>query len=93
MFYKITGPGIDMILHQTNDLTLYWQAWGANYWVSLGAPKDKLVIGLATYGRSFTLSNAAENAVRSPASGPATSGDFTREAGFFSYYEVIIYKC
>jgi len=62
--------------------------WAANYWVSNGASKSKLVIGLATYGRCFTLTNAANNGLGAPASGPCMAGTFTREAGFLSYYEI-----
>ncbi|XP_046385252.1 probable chitinase 10 [Ischnura elegans] len=60
----------------------------ANMWVKLGAPKDKLVIGMATYGRTFTLSNPAKYGVNSPASGGGKAGDYTKESGFLAYYEV-----
>jgi chitinase len=62
--------------------------WAVNYWVNGGAPKDKLAIGLATYGRGFTLENAANNGLGAPARGPSPAGQFTREAGFYSYYEI-----
>ncbi|KAJ8305098.1 hypothetical protein KUTeg_017350, partial [Tegillarca granosa] len=61
--------------------------WSANYWVTLGASKSKLNIGLATYGRGFTLSNTTQYGIGAPASGPSVAGTFTREAGFLSYYE------
>lgn len=59
----------------------------ARYWVSKGCPKNKLVIGIPTYGRSFTL--ATENsAVGAPTSGAGSAGTYTKEPGFVSYYEV-----
>jgi chitinase len=65
------------------------QRWSAEYWASLGAPKSKLVIGLPTYGRCFTLSNPSGGiGLGSAASGPCTAGTYTREAGFLAYYEV-----
>ena len=64
------------------------QDWAASYWAELGAPKDKLVLGLALYGRSFTLAKVAENGVGDPISGPGWAGIYTGEAGFLSYYEV-----
>lgn len=60
----------------------------ASMWVKLGAPKDKLVIGMPTYGRTFTLSNSANFKVNAPASGGGKAGDYTKEGGFLAYYEV-----
>ncbi|KAM9855515.1 acidic mammalian chitinase-like [Aulostomus maculatus] len=57
------------------------------YWRDKGAPLEKLNVGFATYGRTFRTSSEA-NGVAAPASGPASAGPFTREAGFWSYYEI-----
>lgn len=63
------------------------QDFAANYWVSNGCPKEKLNIGLATYGRCFMLKDANVNGVEAPANGPCAAGTWTREDGFLSYYE------
>ncbi|KAI5723130.1 hypothetical protein M8J76_001722 [Diaphorina citri] len=60
----------------------------ANMWVRLGAPKEKLIIGMPTYGRTFTLTNPAVFKVNSPASGGGKAGEYTKESGFLAYYEV-----
>lgn len=57
------------------------------YWRDQGTPLEKLIMGFATYGRTFRTTSAA-NGVGAPASGPASAGTYTREAGFWSYYEV-----
>ena len=57
------------------------------YWRDQGAPTDKLNMGLAAYGRTFTLSSASSN-VGAPASGAGTAGTYTGTAGFLAYYEV-----
>nr|UBY12663.1 chitinase [Eisenia andrei] len=62
--------------------------WAATYWVSLGTPKEKLVIGMATYGRGFTLADSSNRSLGANAVGPNTAGKYTREAGFLSYYEI-----
>jgi len=57
--------------------------------VKQGAPKEKLMIGMPTYGRSFTLVDSTKFDIGAPASGGGTAGKYTGEAGFMSYYEVI----
>ncbi|XP_075331864.1 acidic mammalian chitinase-like [Odontesthes bonariensis] len=57
------------------------------YWRDQGAPLEKLLVGFPTYGRAFRISSA-DTGVATPASGPASAGAYTREAGILSYYEV-----
>lgn len=57
------------------------------HWLSLGAPKEKLIVGIPTYGRSWTLSSSSM-AIGSPASGGATSGPITQTPGFLGYNEI-----
>lgn len=59
-----------------------------NYWIEKGAPRDKLVMGMPLYGQSFTLSDAKNNGLNANAPGPGKAGEFTRAAGFLSYYEI-----
>lgn len=64
------------------------QQWAANYWVSSGCPRNKLVVGVPTYGRTFTLADGNVNGMGAPATGAGPEGNWTRTAGFYSYYEV-----
>jgi len=62
--------------------------FAANYWVAQGCPKNKLMLGMATYGRCFTLANANNFGLGAPTTGPCPAGQYTREAGFLAYYEI-----
>jgi chitinase len=58
------------------------------YWIEKGAPKDKLNLGIATYGRSFTLQSATNNGVGVPAKGAGKPGPYTQQGGYLGYNEV-----
>lgn len=60
----------------------------AKLWTKLGAPKEKLIIGMPTYGRTFTLSDVSRHSPNSPATGGGTQGEYTKESGFLAYYEI-----
>ena len=40
-----------------------------NYWINNGATKSKLILGMASYGRSFTLASTTQNGLGAPANG------------------------
>lgn len=68
--------------------TWFFQDWSIDYWLDMGISKNKLVVGLPTYGMTFTLANPTENGVKAPAAGGGRPGDYTKETGILSYYEV-----
>ena len=51
-------------------------------------PSQKILLGLATYGRSFKLEDPDSNGLGAPASGAGDAGEYTLEAGFLSSYEI-----
>ncbi|XP_060792883.1 acidic mammalian chitinase-like [Neoarius graeffei] len=61
--------------------------YSMTYWKDQGAPVEKLRMGFATYGRTFQLSSTASG-LGAPTSGPASAGTYTKQAGFWSYYEI-----
>ncbi|XP_074791953.1 acidic mammalian chitinase-like [Natator depressus] len=59
-----------------------------NYWKNNGAPAEKLIVGFPTYGHTFILSNPSNTAVGAPTSGPGPAGPYTKQSGFWAYYEI-----
>ncbi|XP_072336027.1 acidic mammalian chitinase-like [Scyliorhinus torazame] len=57
------------------------------YWRDKGAPANKLLVGIPTYGRTFKLSTL-NSGVGAPASGPGPAGTYTTNKGFLANYEI-----
>jgi len=58
------------------------------FYMSRGASRHKLVLGIPTYGRSYTLANPDAHEIGSPTSGPGKMGPGTKEDGYMAYYEI-----
>nr|AZS52293.1 chitinase 6-2 [Plutella xylostella] len=58
------------------------------FYLENGADRDKLVLGIPTYGRSYSLFNPDATEIGAPADGPGEQGDATREKGYLAYYEI-----
>ncbi|GFS46560.1 chitotriosidase-1 [Nephila pilipes] len=62
--------------------------YAINFWVKSGAPKNKVILGMGTYGRSFTLADASNNGLGAPTTGPGRAGPLTKEPGMLGYNEI-----
>jgi chitinase len=65
---------------------------GSQLWVDMGCQPDKLVIGMAFYGRSYILGDSANTkpgAYINKNENGGDPGEYTKARGFISYYEVI----
>uniref|UniRef100_A0A8C6D562 chitinase n=1 Tax=Moschus moschiferus TaxID=68415 RepID=A0A8C6D562_MOSMO len=67
--------------------TILIKEYAMKYWRDNGVPSEKLIMGFPTYGRTFQLSTS-DTSVCAPVSGAGSSGPYTREAGFWAYYEI-----
>lgn len=62
--------------------------WTVKYYIEQGAPANKIIVGVPTYGRSFTLLDGGRTGISAPADGPGDAGPGTREKGYLAYYEI-----
>ncbi|KAM6981814.1 chitinase-3-like protein 1 [Tautogolabrus adspersus] len=99
MTFDFHGPWESVTAHHsplyqgsqdTGDAIYSNTASALEYWRDQGAPEEKLNMGMAAYGRAFSLSSNS-SAVGAPASGPGEEGCYTGEEGFWAYYETCLY--
>jgi len=61
-----------------------------NWYIEQGAPREKLNIGTAAYGRGFVLPQGTDQTgLYCPTEGPMPGGPYTREDGMWSYLEIL----
>lgn len=89
-FYtKLTAfTGINAPLYSKKDEIFYLATlninYSANLWLSKGMDRNKIVVGLPTYGHTFTLVNKHNGLIGSPASGYGKLGNL----GFVDYPDI-----
>ncbi|XP_069116471.1 acidic mammalian chitinase-like [Argopecten irradians] len=62
-----------------------------DYFNYLGVPKSSMDIGIATYGRGYTLANSSDNGVGASISGLSVASNDSAILGFRGYYEICEY--
>ncbi|CAG9129918.1 unnamed protein product [Plutella xylostella] len=63
---------------------------GLNVWLTNGAPASKLVLGLPSYGKSFTLASLNNTGTGAAHAGGGAPGPYTGETGTLAYYEICL---
>ena len=58
--------------------------------VQLGAFRSKLILGIPTYERSFTLSSSSKTPPNAYFSGAGNAGPILNQAGFLGYQEICL---
>ncbi|CAG0903384.1 unnamed protein product [Darwinula stevensoni] len=82
------APLFALPLDQSHNNQYFNDDFAVRYWLSLGAPKEKLVMGMPVYGRGFTLADPSNNGFYAPTAGAGTAGPYTREAGILGFNEI-----
>ncbi|XP_050540568.1 probable chitinase 10 isoform X2 [Daktulosphaira vitifoliae] len=85
---KKTGHVSPMYAHPDDYDMKFNSNFTLYYWVSKGADPRKLVMGMPTYGQSFSLATAKDNGLNVPTYGGGEAGEATRSRGFLAYYEI-----
>ena len=96
MAYDFHGQWEKNVNHQS---PLYGEDWdqltvdhGLNVWLDMGCPREKLIVGIPTYGRTWTLGSWAEPEISYEINATALSGGqpgpHTRAKGFLAYHEI-----
>jgi len=65
-------------------------SWALQNWLDLGCTGQKLTLGIATYGHSFTLENSINHDFLVGVSGPGAQGSGTSSPGTLAYSEVML---
>ena len=71
--------GLNAPLNEVDD--------AVKYWIDNGAESSKLILGMGTYGHSWTLSEE-DRRIGAAASGAGTAGPYTRQEGTLGYNEI-----
>lgn len=64
------------------------QVFTVKYYIELGAPPEKMVMGIPTYGRCWTLDDINDNGILAPAHSPGPGGPYIRIDGTLGFNEV-----
>ncbi|KAI7815437.1 chitinase [Rhyzopertha dominica] len=89
-FYTKYTPftGINAPLYSSPDDVGYFAQqninYSAHYWLQQGMERQKIIVGLPTYGHSFSLVNPSNNGINAPASGYGELGHL----GFADFSEI-----
>lgn len=85
-YYPLTGLNSPLFPRSTEKgfLASLNVNYSSNYWIMKGMPKEKIIIGIPTYGHSYKLTNPRNHDVEAPAKGIGSLG----EDSFVPYYTV-----
>lgn len=83
-----TGHNAPLLRYESENEDSFNVKNAINYWLSEGAPAEKLILGIPLYGRSFRLADPTQNSVGAPSTGEGIGGQYTSQNGMIGYNEV-----
>ncbi|KAJ8878485.1 hypothetical protein PR048_019063, partial [Dryococelus australis] len=85
---KQTGHVAPMYPHPDDTDVTFNANYSIHYWISQGADRKKIVMGIPMYGQSFSLADNTDHDLNAPTYGGGEAGEATRARGFLAYYEI-----
>jgi GH18 family chitinase len=65
---------------------------GVQLWIEKGGLPEKLVLGIATYGRGFVLENPMYDGSYCPTIDGLPAAPYTNQSGMWGYQEILMYQ-
>lgn len=90
-FDNYTGHNAPLFAREDDVDPTFNVAFGINYWISNGAPAEKLNMGLPLYGRVVQLADDKKNEIGAKIVGAGEEGPYSTEAGILYYREICQY--
>ena len=89
MTYDLHGHWEDKTAHNTAMVNAVMNvSYAVDYLVNdRKVPPHRVVLGLSSYGRSFTLADKHNHGIGAPTVGPGLAGNYTRAVGILAYFE------
>ncbi|KAJ8981334.1 hypothetical protein NQ317_015975 [Molorchus minor] len=87
MAYDYVLPATANVTGLSSPLTAIKET--VSSWLDAGLSREKLILGIPTYARTYILADDNGHNIGDPVIGEAEPGEFTKEAGFLAYYELL----
>uniref|UniRef100_T1JB05 chitinase n=1 Tax=Strigamia maritima TaxID=126957 RepID=T1JB05_STRMM len=85
---KFTGHNAPLYYFPGDEFDYFNANFSVHYWMQLGTPREKLIMGVPAYGQTWTLIDSNQHGMNSNASGPGEAGIYSRQGGMLAYYEI-----
>ncbi|XP_050394217.1 acidic mammalian chitinase [Patella vulgata] len=96
MFYELHGTWDNIAKHHaplfgsSNDGDGLVIDTLINGWIKMGVTKNKLVLGVPFYGKTYKLADASKSGEGAVITGPGEAGSITKQSGTLSYQEICL---
>lgn len=85
---KKTGHVAPMYYFPGDEFDNFNSNFTLNYFMEMGVPREKIIMGMPMYGQTWTLADTNEHGLNSPTYGPGEAGQYSMQRGMIAYYEI-----